>query len=120
MAASVLSPQDALVVISHSGSSLDLLDAVRLAKQNGAAVVALTRADSVLAAEADVVLSVASPEDGNTYTPMISRLLQLLVVDMLTIGLALRLGANVSEVLAKTKNSIKAKRLSPAAKPPRH
>ena len=51
---------------------------------------------------------------------MISRLLQLLVVDMLTIGLALRLGANVSEVLAKTKNSIKAKRLSPAAKPPRH
>lgn len=120
MAASVLSPQDALVVISHSGSSLDLLDAVRLAKQNGAAVVALTRADSALAAEADVVLSVASHEDGNTYTPMISRLLQLLVVDMLTIGLALRLGENVSEVLAKTKNSIKAKRLSPAAKPPRH
>ena len=39
MAASVLSPQDALVVISHSGSSLDLLDAVRLAKQNVAAMV---------------------------------------------------------------------------------
>lgn len=112
MAASVLSRQDVLVVISNSGSSLDLLDAVKLAKQNGTAVIALTRADSVIAAQADVVLNVVTQEDGNTYPPMISRLLQLLVVDMLAIGLALRLGENISEVLAKTKESVKARRLN--------
>ena len=35
MAAAVLSPQDVLVVISNSGSSIEVLDAVRIAKENG-------------------------------------------------------------------------------------
>lgn len=111
MAASVLSAKDVLVVISYSGSSLDLVDAVKIARENGAAVIGLTRADSPLGLACDCVISVVTPEDGNKYTPMISRLLQLMVIDMLTIGLALRLGENVSEMLARTKNSIKLKRL---------
>lgn len=111
MAASVLSPKDVLVVISYSGSSLDLVDAVKIARENGAAVIGLTRADSPLGQACDCVISVVTPEDGNKYTPMISRLLQLMVIDMLTIGLALHLGENVSEMLARTKNSIKLKRL---------
>ncbi|WP_066568020.1 SIS domain-containing protein [Snodgrassella sp. CFCC 13594] len=112
MAASVLSAEDVLVVISHSGSSLDLLDAVKIAKENGASVIGLTRADSALGQVCDCVISVVTQEDIDKYTPMISRLLQLMVIDMLTIGLALRLGENVSEMLAKTKNSVKLKRLN--------
>ncbi|MCP2040268.1 RpiR family carbohydrate utilization transcriptional regulator [Neisseria sp. HSC-16F19] len=110
MAASVLGPQDVVVAISHSGSSADLMDAVALAKDNGAAVIAITRAASPLAAAADVLINVQSHEDGNTYAPMVSRLLQLMVVDMLAIGLALHLGENVSDILAKTKDSIRKKR----------
>lgn len=114
MAASVLQPQDVVVAISHSGSSADLMDAVQLARDNGAAVIAITRADSPLAAAADVLINVLSREDGNTYAPMVSRLLQLMVVDMLAIGLALHLGENVSEILAKTKDSIRKKRRADA------
>jgi RpiR family transcriptional regulator, carbohydrate utilization regulator len=109
MAAAVLSPQDVLVVISHSGSSRDLLDALKIAKGNGAKIIGLTRADSPVAQACDCVISVITPEDSKKYTPMISRLLQLMVIDMLTIGLALHLGENVSEMLAKTKAGVKLK-----------
>lgn len=107
MAAAVLSPQDVLVVISNSGSSIEVLDAVSIAKENGAQVIALTRPESPLAQLADCVLSVASQEDAGRYTPMISRLLQLAVIDILAIGLALRLGEEASFQLEKGKRSVR-------------
>ena len=111
MAASVLSDQDVVVVISNSGSSIEVLDSVSVAKENGASVIAITRADSPLAQLADCVLSVAAQEDSEHYTPMISRLLQLTVIDVLTIGLALRLGETASLQLAKGKRNIHHKRI---------
>ena len=54
----------------------------------------------------DCVLTVAVQEDSSRYTPMVSRLLQLAVVDILAIGLALRLGETVSFQLEKGKRSI--------------
>lgn len=78
MAASVLRPHDVPAVISHFGSSVDLLNAVHLAKHNRASVVALTRAN--------VIPNVTTQKNGSTCTPMILRLLQLLVVAMLAIG----------------------------------
>ncbi|SNB79701.1 putative HTH-type transcriptional regulator YbbH [Kingella negevensis] len=106
MAAAVLSPQDVLVVISNSGSSIEVLDAVSIAKENGAQVIAITRTDSPLAQLADCVLATVVQEDGNRYTPMISRLVQLAIVDILAIGLALRLGETASLQLEKGKRSI--------------
>ncbi|MDO5058621.1 MAG: SIS domain-containing protein [Neisseria sp.] len=106
MAASVLTAQDVLVVVSHSGSSIELLDAVSIAKQNNASVIAITRADSALAHLADCVLNVTSQEDGGRYTPMVSRILKLAVIDILAIGLALRLGETASLQLEKGKRSL--------------
>ncbi|SUA35850.1 putative RpiR-family transcriptional regulator [Neisseria zoodegmatis] len=111
MAASVLSSQDVLVVISNSGSSIELLDAVSIAKENGASVIAVTRSESPLAQLADCVLSISSQENSELYTPMVSRLLQLAVIDILTIGLALRLGETASLQLQKGKRSIHSKHL---------
>ncbi|MCQ9325480.1 SIS domain-containing protein [Neisseria dentiae] len=111
MAASVLSNHDVLVVISNSGSSIELLDAVSIAKENGAAVIAITRSGSPLAQLADCVLSIASQENVELYTPMVSRLLQLAVIDILAIGLALRLGETASLQLQKSKRSIHSKHL---------
>ena len=73
MAASVLTEQDVLVAISNTGSSIELLDAASIAKENGAAVIALTRNDSPLAQMADCVLSIATQENAELYTPMVSR-----------------------------------------------
>ena len=98
--------QDVLVAISNTGSSIELLDAASIAKENGAAVIALTRNDSPLAQMADCVLSIATQENAELYTPMVSRLLQLAVIDILAIGLALRLGDTASTQLQKSKKSI--------------
>lgn len=111
MAASVLSNRDVLVVISNSGSSIELLDAVSIAKENGASVIAVTRSESPLAQLADCVLSISAQENSELYTPMVSRLLQLVVIDILTIGLALRLGETASLQLQKGKRSIHSKHL---------
>lgn len=105
MAASVLTEQDVLVAISNTGSSIELLDAASIAKENGAAVIALTRNDSPLAQMADCVLSIATQENAELYTPMVSRLLQLAVIDILAIGLALRLGDTASTQLQKVKKA---------------
>lgn len=106
MAAAVLAPQDVLVAVSNSGSSIELLDAVSIAKENGTSVIAITRNDSPLAQLADCVLSIATQENIEVYTPMVSRLLQLAVIDILAIGLALRLGEPASQQLKKGKRSI--------------
>ena len=107
MAASVLSPQDVLVVISNSGASIEVLDAVSIAKENGAQVIAITRPESPLTQLADCILTTQVSEDSSRYTPMVSRLLQLVVIDILAIGLALRLGETASLQLAKGKNSLR-------------
>lgn len=109
MAAAVLSSEDILVVISNSGSSIEVLDAVGIAKDNGAKVIAITRFDSPLAQLADCVLAVLVQEDSSRYTPMVSRLLQLAIVDILAIGLALRFGETISLQLEKVKRSVRGK-----------
>ena len=106
MAAAVLTAQDVLVVISNSGSSIELLDAVSIAKENGAKVIVITRAGSPLAQLADCVLALTVQEDAHRYSPMVSRSLQLAVIDILAIGLALRLGETASLQLEKGKRSI--------------
>lgn len=106
MAAAVLSPQDVLVVVSNSGSSIEVLDAVSIAKENGAQVIAITRHDSPLAQLADCILAIQVQEDSSRYTPMVSRLLQLAMIDILAIGLALRLGETASLQLEKVKRSV--------------
>lgn len=107
MAAAVLAPQDVLVAVSNSGSSIEILDAAGIAKKNGARLIAITHPDSPLAHIADCVLATAVQEDANLYTPMVSRLLQLAVVDILAIGLALRLGETASLQLEKGKRSLR-------------
>ena len=114
MAASVLSPQDVLVAVSNSGLSREVLEAVEIAKNNGCVIIGLTRPGSPLAEQADCLLAVPSREDGRLYTPMVSRLLHLAVIDILAISLALRLGEAASSSLAKGKRSVEAHRAGAA------
>ena len=53
-------------------------------------MVAITASQSPLARKADTVLAVDHVEDSATQVPMISRILQLLMIDILTVGVALR------------------------------
>lgn len=110
MAASLLGPSDVLVAISHSGRTKELLEAVRLARKNGCPVIAITASHSPLAELASVLLRANTLEDTEIYSPMISRLVHLTLVDLLALGLALRRGTDISLLLEKTKESLRSRR----------
>ena len=108
MSATMLAAGDCAVIISNSGRSRDLLDVAEIAHRKGAAVIVITASGSPLAHLAQqpghVLLAADHPEDFDRYSPMVSRLLHLMIVDILTTGVALRLG---SETLRPTLQEIK-------------
>ena len=99
LAAGVLKPRDVVVVISSSGRVDDLLAIVDTARERGATVVAVTASQSPLARKADVALIVDHVEDVATHLPMVSRILHLLVIDILAVGVAMKLGGETTAEL---------------------
>jgi glucokinase len=92
LAANLLKPGVVAVVISGSGRVDELLEVVDRAHARGAVVVAITASQSPLARKADVALIVDHVEDVATQVPMISRILHLLMIDILVVGLSLQRG----------------------------
>jgi glucokinase len=92
LAAGVMQPRDVAVLISSSGRIDDLLAVADAARERGAAVIAVTAGNSPLARRADVALIVDHVEDVTTHVPMVSRILHLLVIDILAVGLSMRRG----------------------------
>jgi glucokinase len=92
LSASVLRPGDVAVIISSSGKIDELLEVAELAHARGAAVVSITAAHSPLTRKSDVALIVDHVEDLATHVPMVSRILHLLVIDILTVGVAMQRG----------------------------
>jgi RpiR family carbohydrate utilization transcriptional regulator len=110
MAATMLGPGDCAVVVSNSGRSQDVLDVVETARKKGATTIVITASGSPLALEGQIVLAVDHPEDYDRYSPMVSRLLHLTVIDILTTGVALRLGPGLRPMLQEIKRNLKSKR----------
>lgn len=90
LAADVLREGDVAVVISSGGRLPELLSVVEKAQERGAKVVAITASQSPLAKKADATLIVDHVEDIATHLPMVSRILHLLVIDILAVGVAMR------------------------------
>jgi glucokinase len=93
LAAQVLRPTDVVVIISPSGRVDELVAVAETARSRGAAVLAITASQSPLAKKADVSLIVDHVEDVATQVPMVSRVLHLLMVDILAVGVAMQRGA---------------------------
>ena len=114
MSATMLGPGDCAVVISNSGRSRDLIDAADIARRQGATVIVITASGSPLAQLAlthhQVLLAADHPEDYDRYSPMVSRLLHLIIIDILTTGVALRLGPALRPVMQEIKRNLRAKR----------
>jgi glucokinase len=92
LAANLLRPGVVAVVISGSGRIGELLEVVDRAHERGAVVIAITASQSPLARKADVALIVDHVEDIATQVPMISRILHLLMIDILVVGVSVRRG----------------------------
>nr|WP_315205183.1 SIS domain-containing protein [uncultured Albidiferax sp.] len=111
MGASMLGPGDCVVVISNSGRTRDLMDACDIARKNGATTIVITTSGSPLAAAGHVHLAANHPEGYERYSPMVSRLLHLMVIDILATCVALRIGGSTLQPkLQEIKNNLRSKR----------
>jgi RpiR family carbohydrate utilization transcriptional regulator len=111
MSASVLGPGDCVVVISNSGRTRDLMDACDIARKNGATTIVITASGSPLASAGHIHLAADHPEGFDRYSPMVSRLLHLMVIDILATCVALRIGGETLQpLLREMKNNLRSKR----------
>ena len=111
MSASILGPGDCVVLISNSGRTRDLMDACAIARKNGATTITITASGSPLAAASHIHLAADHPEGFDRYSPMVSRLLHLLIIDILTTCVALRIGSETLQpLLQEMKVNLRSKR----------
>ena len=111
MSAALLTPDDVAVAFSHSGSTSAVIDALELARRNGARTIAVTNyADSHLARIADVVLcSTAqnSPLLGENAT---ARIAQMNLLNALFVVTAQRDRKAADANLGRTMRAVQSKR----------
>lgn len=90
MAAGTLRAGDVAVVISNTGKTRETMEVARLARTAGATVIGIIGVPSPLAALCDVPIIVETLDNTDVYTPTISRIAALVVVDVLATAVALR------------------------------
>ncbi len=96
LAANAMRAGDVLLIVSGAGRVPHLLTVCDQARLRGATVLAITASQSPLAKKADLALLVDHAEDLDTHVAMVSRILQLLMVDVLAVSLAARRGGEAN------------------------
>ncbi|MCC8373922.1 MULTISPECIES: MurR/RpiR family transcriptional regulator [Photorhabdus] len=109
---------DVVVLISHTGRTKSLVEAAQLARENDATVIAITSQDSPLAHEATLAILLDVPEDTDIYMPMVSRIAQLTVIDVLATGFTLRRGSKFRDNLKRVKEALRNSRFDKIDFPP--
>jgi glucokinase len=108
--AALLGKGDVIVAVSKSGRAPELLRVLEVAMQQGATVIAITSSNTPLAKRATVALETDHIEIRESQLSMISRILHLVIIDILAVGVAIRRaapkpGAKISETVAKARQS---------------
>jgi DNA-binding MurR/RpiR family transcriptional regulator len=107
MSAAVLSDDDAVLAISHSGATRAVNDPVKLAARNGAKVIAITNyAESPIARNAHVVLNSTSQGSHLLGENAASRIAQLNILDALFVAIAKKDLKQAEKNLMKTQHAV--------------
>lgn len=106
---------DVVVLFSHTGRTRQIVELARLAHENEAMVIAVTTANTPLAQEAGLALLLDVPEDTDIYIPMVSRLAQLTLLDVLATGFTLRRGVKFRDNLKRVKEALRESRFDKGA-----
>lgn len=111
MSAALLDASCVAVGISHSGSNIDVINAIQTARERGAKTIGISSTmKSPLNRAVDMAIGITSRETLFRSEAMASRLVQLTVVDALYVGVSLRRQAETLDNLQKIRESIAIKR----------
>lgn len=98
-----LGEKGVLLAISNTGRTFVVTELAQTAREQGVPVIAITAPGSPLAAVSTVTIGHTPVEDAEIYTPMASRLVHLAIIDVLSTGVALKIGTGARRHLAKVK-----------------
>ena len=111
MMASLATDKDVIFAVSHSGESRDILECVKLARKNNAGVIAFTSyRNSSINRYSDVVLLSSANETKYRSDALVSRILQLVIVDMLYVAMVLEMGAGAVESINRSRLAVAGKK----------
>ena len=110
MSATSMQEGDVVVAISQSGRTLALVNSLKLVKEAGGTVIAIGPSGTPVLEVADIPIEVNVEEDTEIYTPLSSRIIHLVVIDVLAIGVAQRRGPALKDHLLKLKQGLKSLR----------
>lgn len=90
MTASMMQPDDVAVVFSNTGHTFAMIEVAKVAKAAGAKVIGVSGSQSPLLEHCDIALLVETLDNTDIYTPTISRIAALVVVDILSAAVGFR------------------------------
>ena len=111
IAASHLTPNDVAIGISHSGSSKDIVDALKIAKQAGATTIAITNAGkSPIQKQSDITLFTASDETKHSILALNSRIAQLSIINAIYFYIVYNKSETALDSIKETEQSLMSKK----------
>ena len=111
IAASHLKENDIAIGISHSGSSKDIVEALKIAKEHNATTIALTNnGKSPILKQSDIVLSTASEETQYNILALNSRIAQLAIIDTLYFYIVYNRSKDALQSIQQTEHSLLTKK----------
>lgn len=102
-----VNPGDLCIAVSHSGESDVIISSAQTVKKRGGDIVAITSyPHSTLAGIADWQLLSSTNETNYRPDAMTSRILQLVIIDVLTVTLTRQLGQNGIDAIARSQVAV--------------
>lgn len=107
MSVSQLTKNDLIVTISHSGSNLDMINLLNIAKENGTKSIAITSfAKCPVGEKADIHLNAISQETGYQLEAFASRIAHLTIIDTLYMSVILKRKELTSTSIQKMRRAV--------------
>ncbi len=111
MMAAIAKEDDVIVAFSNSGSNKELIESLKIGKENGVKIIAITgNAKSPISKLADIVLVAYGRESMFRSEAMESRITALSLIDCLYVGVALKRKEETLSTLSKIREGIATKR----------
>jgi len=107
ISAATMTRKDVVLAISYVGRLRSLINAVEVAKEQGAMIVSITQRDTPLARLTDVVLPVVVPVDHAMRVGTEAYLAQLAYLEILMVGVGLRRGPAAFRKLERVRQVLK-------------
>lgn len=106
MTAEMLGEGDVAVGVSNTGHTREIVASLKVAQENGAGTIGITGQQSPMLDHCDVALVVETLENTDLFTPTVSRLSHLVLIDILSTAVSLRRGETHHQRITRMKTRL--------------